>query len=90
MNRSVGFEVAYHDAHQIVALPGHEVAIDHLRPARHSEREAVEIFFALPLEFDRCEGANRQAYLLLVYHRRVAFDHAKIFQYSNPLSARRR
>src|SRR5690606_2246506 len=60
------FEIRSHDPHQIIARTGHQVAIDHFRPARHRLLEAIEIFLALPFQLDRGKGIDWQADLLLV------------------------
>src|SRR4029079_8916253 len=76
----IGFEIAHHDAHQIVALTGHEEAVDDFRPAPDRLREAVELFFALALELDRGEDADRQADLGGIDDGGIALDDARFFE----------
>src|SRR5689334_13197547 len=85
----IGFEIAHHDAHQIVALAGHEEAVDDFGPAPDRLREAVELFLALALELDRGEDADRQADLGGIDDRGIALDDAVLLEIAHPARAGR-
>ena len=69
-----------HDAQEIIARTSHQIAFEHLRPARDGFGEAVERLLALALEFDRDEHADRKADDALVEHRDITRDHARLLQ----------
>src|ERR1700675_1831068 len=85
----IGRQVSGDDAQQIVAVAGHQIALQHLVPFRDRFRKTVEILFLLPRQLDRDEDADMQAERLLVDGRDVARDHAALLQQLHPAMARR-
>ncbi len=62
----VGGKVGGHDAQQIVAIAGHQIAFEYFFPARDRLGETFEVFFFLPRQFDRDEDVDMQPQRLLV------------------------
>src|SRR5262249_48332005 len=85
----IGFEIAHHNAHEIVALPGHQETVDDLRPACDRLGETVELFLALALQLDRGEDADWQADFRGVDDGGIALDDFGLLQIAHAPCARR-
>src|ERR1035437_1048573 len=87
--RFIRRQVGGDDAQQVIAVAGHQVALQHLVPFRDRLGEPLEVFLFLPRELDRDEYAYMQAERFLVDGRDIARDHAALFQKLDPAMARR-
>src|SRR6202040_1151261 len=82
--RLIGRQVGGDDAQQIVAVSGHQIALQHLVPFRDRSRETIEVLLLLPRQFDRDEDADMQPKRFLVDGGDVARDHAALSSSSLP------
>src|ERR1700676_1327848 len=80
----IGRQVGGDHAQQIVAVAGHQVALQHLIPFRNRLGKPVEVFLFLPRQFYRDEDADMEPQRFLVDGRDIARDHAALLQQFDP------
>ena len=68
------------DAHDVVVIARHQVALHHFRDLANRFFEAAQIGLVLPVECDVDEHVHRAAGLLLIDQRGVTLDQTRLLE----------